>query len=62
MVVGRSNVGKSLLLKCLINNISMRDVADRTILIDEEQTLIRFPKENIELNVRFLDVAGEFAA
>ena len=62
MVVGCSNIGKSLLIMCLVRNLSMRDVLDRTILIDEQQTKIRFPRENIELKIRFLDVAGEFAA
>ena len=40
----------------------MRDVVDRTILIDEQQTTIKFPRENIVLKIRFLDVAGEFVA
>ena len=51
-----------MLIMSLIRNLSMRDVVDRTILIDEQQTTIRFPNENIELKIRFLDVAGEFAA
>ena len=62
MIIGCSNIGKSLLIMSLIRNLSMRDVVDRTILIDEQQTTIRFPNENIELKIRFLDVAGEFAA
>ena len=41
----------------------MRDVRiDRTIRYDELQNRINLPKENAELMVKFLDVAGENAA
>ena len=41
----------------------MRDVRiDRTIRYDEHQNRINLPKENAELMVNFLDVAGENAA
>ena len=53
---------KQIVACCLLDRQRQKDAEKWKYLFDEQQATIRFPKQDIEVKMRFLDVAGEFAA
>ena len=60
MVIGNISVGKTTLIKCLVNGKSMKGVdIQRTVTYDVgEAYTIDLPDMNAKLTIKFHDVAG----
>ena len=63
MVVGNLAVGKSSLIRCLVQGRSMKGVEMRkTERFDEDSITLSVPNKFYDVKIRFIDVAGDNSA
>ena len=63
MVVGNLAVGKSSLIRCLVQGRSMKGVdIGKTERFDEDSITLAVPNKNCDVKIRFIDVAGDNSA